>query len=95
MPLAVFFFSILSAPTALSEYRVYQYEIIPPNGTRPEEGYVVTDTLDPTSFPAYHGGQASSEIRLLRTWMCRGFTGEHRSHCRSPEKNLPPIGNAP
>ena len=87
------FISVFVSFTASTEYRVYQYEIIPPEGGRPDGEYIVTDTLDPAAFSVYHGGETASEIRLLRTWMCRGFTGGRQVLCPSPAKNLPAAAN--
>lgn len=60
-----------------AEYRVYQYYThskIQNLTNAPFE--IVTSTLDPKSYLAYHGGKESLEINLLRSWMCVGNTSK-------------------
>jgi hypothetical protein len=61
----------------LAEYRVYQYYSHSKiqNLTNPPYE-IVTSTLDPKSYIAYHGGPESLEINLLRSWMCVGNTSK-------------------
>lgn len=67
----------LSAGNAICEYRVYQYyvrsKVINLN---PTTSSLVTSTLDPKSYVAYHGGRDSIEVSLLRSWMCLGDTSK-------------------
>lgn len=80
--LLLFFFM---APTlTLAEYRVYQYYIKAkhPYGVD-QEPYLVTSTLSPQGYLAYHGGGASLQIDLLRTWMCYGDTS-YKETCAPP-----------
>ncbi|MBF0207612.1 MAG: hypothetical protein HQK53_12050 [Oligoflexia bacterium] len=48
---------------------------------------LITSTLDPVSYVAYHGGQSSISVSLLRTWICPGYTDEPE-YCPSPYKQL-------
>ena len=77
---------LVASQSAHAEYRVYQY-IVKSRLKSPhaEKGYVVTSTLDPVSYIAYHGGDSSIKVDLLRTWMCKGYTGEGAPICDSPE----------
>jgi hypothetical protein len=77
------------AHTAIhAEYRVYQYyvksKLQQPIDTN---SYLVTSTLDPVSYLSYHGGNSSIRVDLLRSWMCKGHTGNHRTPCSGPEEN--------
>lgn len=74
---------------ASAEYRVYQYYIKSRYKlNHDQEGYLVTSTLDPVSYLAYHGGHESLKIDLLRTWQCPGFTGDGKELCDSPHAQL-------
>lgn len=68
-----------------AEYRVYQYlvraKLKLPQDIKP---YLVTSSLDPVSYLAYHGGQEALKLDLLRTWVCPGHTGGYKIHCESP-----------
>jgi hypothetical protein len=67
-----------------AEYRVYQYHIKarhPSSVSR--DPYLITSTLSPTSYLAYHGGSQTLEIDLLRTWMCYGNTS-YKDTCAPP-----------
>ena len=72
----LFFFNIKA------EYRVYQYYVASRNG--PPSAHLVTSTLDPISYLSYHGGEESIRIDLLRSWICKGYTGERTPLCQSP-----------
>jgi hypothetical protein len=75
--LAFFLFSL----NANCEYRVYQYYVHSKiKNLNPLTPTLVTSTLDPKSYIAYHGGNDSIEINLLRSWMCLGNTS-HNSPC--------------
>ena len=74
---------------AQAEYRVYQYFVKSKfNLPQDKEGHLVTSTLDPVSYMAYHGGRQSIEIDLLRTWVCKGHTGYFKKFCDSPLDKL-------
>ncbi len=82
-----FVFSIIAlvSMAAKAEYRVYQYVVKSKlKAPHAEQGYVVTSTLDPVSYVAYHGGDTSIKVDLLRTWMCKGYTGAGKALCESP-----------
>ena len=51
------------------------------------KGYLVTSTLDPVSYLSYHGGNSSLRVDLLRSWMCKGHTGNQQAPCNGPEEN--------
>lgn len=75
---------ILMSTTCLAEYRVYQYYIKARHpASIDQEPYLVTSTLSPQSYLAYHGGSASITIDLLRTWMCYGDTS-YKKTCEPP-----------
>lgn len=73
-----------------AEYRVYQYIIESRNQVlkNKEQSFVVTSTLDPKSYVAYHGGVDVVQVHLLRTWMCPGDTSSKQKICQSPYKRL-------
>lgn len=83
----LFILLALAPLAALAEYRVYQYVVKSKrNAPHPDKGYVVTSTLDPVSYVAYHGGDTSIKVDLLRTWMCKGYTGAGKPLCDSPQE---------
>lgn len=60
-----------------AEYRVYQYYTHSKIQNLTNAPYeIVTSTLDPKSYMAYHGGKESLELNLLRSWMCVGNTSK-------------------
>jgi hypothetical protein len=68
-------FSSISSFSVLAEYRVYQYYAHSKIQNLTNAPYeVVTSTLDPKSYLAYHGGREAVEVNLLRSWMCVGNT---------------------
>ena len=73
---------------ARAEYRVYQYMV---KARHPfsvdKNAHMVTSTLDPQSYLAYHGGSTTLSIDLMRTWMCKGDTS-HKEYCESPHSKL-------
>jgi hypothetical protein len=72
---AILLVMITFSSFAYGEYRVYQYYVRPKvQGLNPTNAELVTSTLDPISYSAYHGGKASIEVNLLRSWMCMGNT---------------------
>ena len=59
------------------EYRVFQYYVRPKIKNITIVGSeIVTSTLDPIAYLAYHGGSESVEISLLRSWQCLGNTSK-------------------
>ena len=77
---------VLSPLLAQAEYRVYQYVVKSRlKAPHAEKGYVVTSSLDPVSYVAYHGGDSSIKVDLVRTWMCKGYTGAGTELCAAPE----------
>lgn len=75
----------LFSTTVSAEYRVYQYYVKSKMERFNATGnYLVTSTLDPTSYLSYHGGNEAIAIDLLRTWTCRGYTGGMNEHCKAP-----------
>ena len=78
-------FGIVLSYSARAEYRVYQYYvksrfILPQD----KNSYIVTSTLDPVSYVAYHGGYDSIKVDLIRTWACVGHTGAGKKLCEPP-----------
>jgi hypothetical protein len=70
--------------SVFAEYRVYQYHIKSRNiYSFDQKSYIVTSNLDPVSYLAYHGGEGSLKIDLLRTWVCYGQTSG-RNYCNPP-----------
>jgi hemolysin-activating ACP:hemolysin acyltransferase len=87
----VLLISILS-PEIFAEYRVYQYYV---KSTLPslkdQQAKLVTSSLNPVSYVAYHGGSDVIQVDLLRSWMCYGHTG-NKEICSPPDleiKSLP------
>ena len=72
--------TLLSSPV-FGEYRVYQYYVRSKvQNINPPKAELVTSTLNPTSYAAYHGGKLSVEVSLLRSWVCMGNTS-HSQVC--------------
>jgi hypothetical protein len=62
---------------AFGEYRVYQYYVRPKIQNITIVGAeLVTSTLNPVSYIAYHGGAEAVEVNLLRSWQCMGNTSK-------------------
>lgn len=60
---------------AFAEVRVFQYLVLNNVSSTPEpSNQLMTTTLNPTAFVAYHGGEEVVSVDLLRTWMCYGNT---------------------
>jgi hypothetical protein len=80
------------------EYRVYQYYVrskLQNITSVPSE--IVTSTLNPISYVAYHGGNESVEVNLLRSWQCMGNTSKQPVCSISEGKELteaPSLGAA-
>lgn len=69
--------TLLYSAYSQCEYRVYQYYVRPKiQNITVVEAELVTSTLDPVSYIAYHGGQESVEVNLLRSWQCMGNTSK-------------------
>ncbi len=63
--------------SANAEYRVYQYYIkSKTSNISAPNAQLVTSTLDPVSYAAYHGGKLTLDINLLRSWICFGNTSK-------------------
>ena len=78
---------ILISINSAAEYRVYQYYIKAKNKFAIDQNpYLVTSTLDPQTYLAYHGGPSSLKVDLLRSWMCYGHTGK-KEFCPPPIQN--------
>lgn len=87
--LAVFILALLYSTQAYSEYRVYQYYVRPKiQNLVPVGAELVTSTLDPLSYVAYHGGKDSVEVNLLRSWQCMGNTSREQVCSISEGKEL-------
>jgi hypothetical protein len=77
LKLFVIIISCLVSIQAYAEYRVYQYYAHSKIQNLTETPYeIITSTLDPKSYLAYHGGKESLELNLLRSWMCVGNTSK-------------------
>ncbi len=84
--------SLLAPIGASAEYRVYQYAVRNKTVGLGELGsgkadavtYIVTSTLDPISYQAYHGGESTFGLDLMKSWMCPGHTGALDSYCSGP-----------
>jgi len=67
-----------------AEYRVYQMAV---KATNPfsldQKTHVITTTLNPRAYVAYHGGSLTLQVDLLRTWMCLGNTA-NKNLCGPP-----------
>lgn len=71
--------------SALSEYRVFQYLVKSTAfKNQDKDARIVTSTLDPVSYKAYHTGSLNVTVDLMRTWMCPGYTGYNLKPCPSP-----------
>ena len=78
----------MTAQNSWAEYRVYQYVIKAQNPfSINQKAYMVTSTLDPQSYLAYHGGTSTLKLDLLRTWMCKGNTSG-QEYCESPYSQM-------
>jgi hypothetical protein len=71
--------------TSYAEYRVYQYSVKAKNLYMIDNNaYLITSSLDPVSYVAYHGGRELIKVDLLRSWTCKGHTGNLQGYCPSP-----------
>ncbi len=79
---------VLTSASVSAEYRVYEYVIKARNPfSINQKAYLVTSTLDPQSYLAYHGGASTLKIDLIRTWMCKGDTSKS-DYCESPYQQM-------
>jgi hypothetical protein len=70
-------FTCLYSSLAFSEYRVFQYYVRPKiQNLTIVASELVTSTLNPIAYVAYHGGNESIEVNLLRSWQCMGNTSK-------------------
>ena len=83
----ILIFTILFSHSATSEYRAYQY-MVKSIETLPDKesviSSIVVSTLAPVSYVAYHGGNQSTTINLLNSWICPGDTSQ-KNICSSPQ----------
>ncbi|MEI8348269.1 MAG: hypothetical protein WCG27_12435 [Pseudomonadota bacterium] len=90
---------LIGAGNCWAEYRIYQYMVKSKDFAKMNpQPYIVTATLDPISYLAYHGGPDSISIDLLRTWFCPGFTDVTSLICTAPgDENAqkPPSSETP
>ena len=80
-----------------AEYRLYQYYVKAPatlHQSVDRDSYLVTSSLDPVSYVAYHGGKGALKVSLLRSWMCKGHTAG-RPLCPPPLSSVPLEAAAP
>jgi hypothetical protein len=68
-----------------AEYRVYQYMI---RDNKRDVSSVVSSSLAPQSFVAYHGGSSNMKVDLIKTWRCMGDTSGHTPLCLPPESKM-------
>lgn len=86
---AAFLFFLLYSSQAICEYRVYQYYVRSKiQNITPIAAELVTSTLDPRAYVAYHGGHESVEVNLLRSWQCMGNTSKEQICTISEGKEL-------
>lgn len=77
LPLFILLILALASSKAFSEYRVYQYYVRSKiQNLTPVAAELVTSTLNPIAYVAYHGGSESIEVNLLRSWQCMGNTSK-------------------
>lgn len=81
---------LLTLSSALAEYRVYQYFVVPVGRQyyQSNKASTIKSTLAPISYISYHGGRSSVRVTLLRTWICPGHTGHFQDFCPSPYEKL-------
>lgn len=71
------FVLLFFSASTFAEYRVYQYYVFTKvKNLNPLPPQIVTSTLDPKSYVAYHGGKDSIDVNLLRSWQCFGNTAK-------------------
>jgi hypothetical protein len=81
--------TLLASWQLQAEYRVYQYMVKSAYPlTQESTSYVVTSSLSPNSYVAYHGGEDVIRVSLLRSWMCKGSTGGGKSPCKAPLESM-------
>lgn len=84
----IIFLALMIMNGTHAEYRVYQYTVKARNPfSMDQKSHVVTSTLDPQSYLAYHGGANTLKIDMVRSWMCYGDTS-------NKEVCLPPISRS-
>ncbi len=80
--------TLLLSSISSADVRVYQYLVLNTVETTPNPTeQIVTSTLNPIAFMAYHGGEKIVNVDLLRTWMCFGHTGSKKL-CPPPMSKL-------
>jgi hypothetical protein len=80
----ILFFTLISLSfSSFAEYRVYQYLVKNTVYNQDQaNGQIITSTLNPVAYKAYHGGSLV-KVDLLRTWICPGHTAK-KDICPSP-----------
>ncbi|PJB52825.1 MAG: hypothetical protein CO099_10535 [Bdellovibrio sp. CG_4_9_14_3_um_filter_39_7] len=95
MIITLMFISLFSL-SANAEYRVYQYYVKSQNRySMDREAYLITSTMNPVTYQAYHGGADSIDIDLVRTWSCPGDTSQFKKICPSPLEVMEKGQNSP
>ncbi len=85
--ITILIYSIMLSCNA--EYRVYQYFVKSKSFKAQDNGsYIVTTSLNPVTYRAYHGGQETITLDSMRTWICPGYTGKFKQYCPSPYSKL-------
>ncbi len=80
----IFFLAVMVLTETHAEYRVYQFSVKARNPfSMDQKTHVVISTLDPQSYIAYHGGETTLKIDLVRSWMCFGDTSK-KQVCKPP-----------
>ncbi len=91
-------FTLLYSTLAFSEYRVYQYYVrTKVQNLTTNQAELVTSTLNPVAYLAYHGGGEALEVNLLRSWQCMGDTSKQPVCSISEGRELneaPPVAAA-
>lgn len=84
---------IFSIAPAFGEYRVYQYYVRQKiKNLTPVGSELVTSTLNPIAYLAYHGGSESVEVNLMRSWQCMGNTSKEQVCTISEGRELEGVG---
>ena len=86
-----FYLCMLILPLQMkAEYRAYQYLVrgvkIQPD-QKSSLSNIVISTLDPVSYVSYHGGNRSTSVKLLNSWVCPGNTAKEKT-CQPPHFKL-------
>ena len=66
---------------AQAEYRVYRLGVKLTDKSPEQE---VLTTLDDIQYLTYYKASATTQVRLIQHWMCRGRTDEFKRYCPGP-----------